>query len=454
MEVLVLAIKGFYLFPHPPIVIPEIGRGEEKKIQSTYNSMDRLAQEIGAISPKTIILISPHGAMFQDGVSLLYGETVTGNFGNFGLASIDFENSIDLELTKLIYDLALDSEIPIIKADKEFLKSYNSSFELDHGTMVPLYFIDKYLKDYKIVHITYAPLSEDKLYKFGKLIYEASKNTASILIASGDLSHRLKHSGPYGYNPDGPIFDKSILHLLETGHVESILNMDSNLVENAGECGMRSILILLGAMDSFDFKGELLSYEDTFGVGYGVMKFKTNSLKEENPYVRLAKDNLTHYLNTGKSIETVPDYVTNEMKNEAKGVFVTLYKGEFLRGCIGTIFPATNSIYEEILRNSVQAGLYDPRFREVEVDELKDLKYSVDILDSPQPATIADLDPKNYGIILTSGHKKGLLLPNLDGVDTAEKQIEITKQKAGIRKNENFTIERFKVTRHEENSND
>lgn len=454
MEEIVLAIKGFYLFPHPPIVIPEVGRGEEKKIQSTYNSMDSLAQEIGVKSPKTIILISPHGPMFRDGISLLYGESVSGNLGNFGVPTVEFESNIDLELTNSIYDLAVQNEIPVIKADQKFLKSYNSSYELDHGAMVPLYFINKYLKNYKLVHITYAPLSESLLYEFGRLISDASKNLDSIIIASGDLSHRLKDSGPYGYNPDGPKFDNSILQLLEIGDVDSILNMDRDLVENAGECGMRSILILLGAMDGFDFKGEILSYEDTFGVGYGVMKFQTNDLEKENPYVRLAKDNLTHYLNTGKSLETMPDYVTDKMKNQTKGVFVTLYKDEFLRGCIGTIFPATNSIYEEILRNSVQAGIYDPRFREVQIDELGDLQYSVDILDSPEPATVTDLDPIHYGIILTSGHKKGLLLPNLQGVDTVEQQIEITKEKAGIRNNESFSIERFKVTRYEEISND
>ena len=141
------------------------------------------------------------------------------------------------------------------------------------------------------------------------------------------------------------------------------------------------------------------------------------------------------------------------MKNEKRGVFVTLYKDGSLRGCIGTIFPTTDSIYEEIIRNSIQAAIYDPRFRKVEIHELEDLVYSVDVLDSPQPATMDDLDPKNYGIILTSGHKKGLLLPNLEGVDRVEDQVKITKSKAGIEEGEKFSIERFKVTRYEENSN-
>ena len=448
-----MSINGFYLFPHPPIVLPEVGKGEEKKIISTYNSMDKLAQEIGEKAPKTIIIISPHGSMFRDAISLLYGENIRGNMGQFGAPEVFFNKNIDQDLTDKIYDLSLSENIPVIKSDESILKQHNSSFKLDHGTMVPLYFIDKYYKDYKLVHITYAPLSDEKLFEFGKILFEASKEENTILIASGDLSHRLKENGPYGFNSDGPKFDEKVLELLKEGSVSTLLNMDKCLVENAGECGMRSILILVGAMNSMGFKGDLLSYEDTFGVGYGVMKFDINNNEEENPYVRLARENLTHFLKTGNILENIPYYVLAEMKEEKKGVFVTLYKDGNLRGCIGTIFPTTDSICEEIIRNSIQAGIYDPRFRSVTLDELSYIEFSVDVLDSPEASIMENLDPINYGIILTSGNKKGLLLPNLDGVGTVQQQIKITKDKAGIKDKEDYSIERFKVTRYKENSN-
>lgn len=415
--------------------------------------MDLLSQEIGAKSPKTIILISPHGSMFRDSISLLYEESVLGDLGGFSAPDIKFNKKIDKDLTDKLYDLSMERNIPIVKSNKSSLKSYSSTFELDHGAMIPLYFIDKYYKDYNIVHITYAPLENSKLYEFGKLIKEATKDSNTVLIGSGDLSHRLKDSGPYGYHPDGPIFDKKVLDFLQIGDKEALLDMDKTLIQNAGECGMRSILILIGAMDDYDFKGQLLSYEDTFGVGYGVMKFDLNSEKE-NPYVRLARENLSHYLKTGTPLNIVPSYITDEMKIEQKGVFVTLYKHGALRGCIGTIFPTTNSIYEEIIRNSIEAGISDPRFKSVEMDELKDISFSVDILDSPKAAKLEDLDPKKYGIILSTRFKKALLLPNIQGVDTVEEQIQITKDKAGIRQNEKFNIESFKVTRYEGNSND
>lgn len=448
-------MNSFYLFPHPPIVVPEVGGSEVKKIQDTYDSLDLLGREIVEKEPSTIILVSPHGSMFRDAISLLYEDSISGDLASFRAPEVTFKKDINLELTDRIYNLASEENIPIIKANKKLLKSFNSGFSLDHGAMIPLYFIDKYYKDYNIVHITYAPLKDTDLYKFGKIIQEASKDFNALFIASGDLSHRLKDSEPYDYHPAGEEFDKEILGLLEDGDKNSILNMDKDLIQNAGECGFRSILILIGAMDDLDFEGELLSYEGTFGVGYGVMRFKIkDNPKEENPYVALARDNLSHFLKTGKNLEQIPSYVTEEMKKQKRGVFVTLHKGGNLRGCIGTFLPATDSIYEEIKRNSIEAGLYDPRFRSVSLAELDDIHFSVDILDRPEPAKIKDLDPKEYGIILTSGRKRGLLLPNLEGVDTVEEQIRITKQKARIRDGENFSIERFKVTRFEEGLND
>lgn len=456
LEVHVLAVNSFYLLPHPPIIIPDVGGEEVKKIQATYDSMKQIGREIGEKSPDTIILISPHGNMFRDAISLLYEESVAGNLGDFGAPQVEFNKNINLQLTDKIVDLAEKHNIPVVQSNKKMLESYNATFKLDHGAMVPFYFIDQYYKDYNILHITYGPLKDGDLYKFGKLIQQATKDLNVSIIASGDLSHRLKDSGPYDYHPDGPKFDTRILSLLESGNKDSILNMNKNLIANAGECGMRSILILIGAMDSYKFKGQLLSYEGTFGVGYGVMKFhidenpKEETSNKSNPYVRLARDNLSHFLNTGNILEDIPSYVTHNMRTEKKGVFVTLYKDGNLRGCIGTIFPTTNSLYEEILRNSIEAGLYDPRFMDVKKDELKEISFSVDILDRPEPAIISDLDPKQYGIILSSRGKRALLLPNLQGVDTVEEQVEITKQKAGIRKDEDFTIERFKVTRFEE----
>lgn len=467
-----MSLNGFYLLPHPPIVVPEVGRGEEKKIENTTKSFEAIAKDIAGKAPNTIIIVTPHGTMFQDYIALAYEDEISGSFKDFRAPNVSMELKINKELTSKIYELAYGERIPSVMATNDILKKYNTSVFLDHGCMVPLYFINKYYKEYKIVHITYAALSDIELYRFGMNVTKAVEelNENAVFIASGDLSHRLREDGPYGYNPAGEKFDKELLNNLKDGNVEGVFSIDKDTVYNAGECGRRSVAVLLGTLEGKKFKGEILSYEGTFGVGYGVMKLEafsndTSKLKElerirkdeyeskkqeKDPYVKLARESLTQYLTTGEAIEEIPDYVTEEMRNLKRGVFVSLKKFGDLRGCIGTIFPVTDNIAEEIIRNAIEAGLNDPRFYEVGKDELVDIDFSVDVLDEPESATREELDPKKYGVIVTHGRKKGLLLPNLEGVNTVEEQLEIALEKADIDSHEDYTIEKFMVTRHKE----
>ncbi len=337
--------------------------------------------------------------------------------------------------------------------------------------MVPLYFINKYYKDYKLVHITYSILNDIDLYKFGVAISLTAKNLnrKTIVIASGDLSHKLSNTGPYEYSPQGKKFDKEFLDKLKSGDALSIFNMDKCMVEEAGECGLRSVNILIGTMDKYKFKGELLSYEGTFGVGYGVMKFKTygndesvldkliesknynfnKKIANANPYVKLARESLNSYYLYNKILEPSIE-LPKEMINEKHGVFVSLKKYGQLRGCIGTIFPTTESVAEEIIRNAIQAATEDPRFMKVTKDELKDLDISVDVLTDPIKAVKEELDPKKYGVIVKKGYKRGLLLPDLEGVDTVDYQLQIACEKAGIDYDSEYEIEKFEVIRYKE----
>ncbi|MBS4538603.1 AmmeMemoRadiSam system protein A [Clostridium sp. D2Q-11] len=465
-----MSINGFYLLPHPPIVVPEVGRGEEMKIIDTYRSMQRIGNEIKTKSPDAIILITPHGSMFRDALSISYGEDIQGDLSDFGVPDVSMNVNIDISLADKIHDLAVDKEIPIVKSNASLLNEYDSSFKLDHGAIVPLYFINKYYTDYNIIHITYAPLSDMELYKFGMVLSEAleAMDVNALMIASGDLSHRLKDEGPYDYSPYGKQFDKEFLKLLEKGDTLGLLNMNKEVINNAGECGRRSVVIMLGALDKYQFQGELLSYEGTFGVGYGVMEFSfdnddnskldsildrkrksyENRVKNSNPYVRLARENLTHYLKTGSRLTELPSYITDDMKNKQRGVFVSLKKEGELRGCIGTIFPTTESIAEEIIRNSIEAGIYDPRFFSVEKDELEDIDFSVDVLTKPEPTTKSELNPKEYGVIISKDTRSGVLLPDLEGVDTVDQQLSIVLKKAGIDENEDYDIKKFEVIRY------
>jgi AmmeMemoRadiSam system protein A len=168
--------------------------------------------------------------------------------------------------------------------------------------------------------------------------------------------------------------------------------------------------------------------------------------KELHPVVKLAKDTVESYVRTGE-IPSLPKELTPEMKGKA-GVFVSIHKYGELRGCIGTFEPARNNVAEEIIANAISSATRDPRFPPMEASELDELEYSVDILTSPEPVRDKGwLDPKKYGIIVESGLRRGLLLPDLEGVDSVEEQIRICRLKAGIASDEPVNLYRFEVKR-------
>ena len=168
---------------------------------------------------------------------------------------------------------------------------------------------------------------------------------------------------------------------------------------------------------------------------------------KESAYVKLARETIENYVKQGKII-TPPPNLPEEMINQKTGVFVSLKKFGDLRGCIGTFMPTQKNIAQEVIKNAISAAVDDPRFSPVNVSELEDLSISVDVLSAPEEVKdISQLDPKKYGVIVSSGYKKGLLLPDLEGVDTAEYQIDIAKRKAGIYPDEKVELYRFEVKR-------
>ncbi|XMB85222.1 AmmeMemoRadiSam system protein A [Mycoplasmatota bacterium WC44] len=462
-------IIAYYAMPHPPIIIPEVGRGQEEKIKETSDACNKVADEISNIEPDTIIIVTPHGPVFGDAIALSYESKIKGNLGKFRASDIAYELDINLGLTKKIMDYSKSENILTVGLTEESAATYGINYELDHGTIVPLYFIHKKYPHYKIVHITYGMLSQIELYNFGIQIKKAVEDcdTNAVFIASGDLSHKLLEEGPYNYSPHGEKFDNELVSLLEKGNVVDVFNMSHTTIKEAAECGLRSYYVMLGAMNNLEIKGNLLSYEGPFGVGYCVFNFSTSKskknvydqlvdyienryndkLKNEDPYVRLARESLIHYLEKGNYID-IPSYVTDELKEVKRAVFVSLKKEGNLRGCIGSTSPTMENVAKEIIKYAVEAGVRDPRFLPVRIEELKMIDFSVDILTEPRKATRDELDPKKYGVIVRSGLKSGLLLPDLEGVESIEHQLDIVLQKAGIDSYDEYSIEKFEVLRH------
>ena len=439
-------VIGGFLMPHAPILIEEIGRGEEKKSQKTVEAMKKIASDIEEQRPETIVIVTPHGNLFRDAISINLNEKLYGDFHQFGNKNLQFSSLNDLKLANKISSLAEDKDIKTYTFSKESADKYNINHELDHGVLVPLYFIRKKYLDFKLVHINYALFSGEKLYEFGKLIKKASEllERKILVIASGDLSHRLSKESYSGYSPKGEKFDRQLITFLKDNKFEEIVNFDNNLAEEAGECGLRSIQTILGVFEDLKVDTEVYSYEGPFGVGYGCVKFEV-----VDEYVKLAKESIKHFIETGEKLKLPENLKSNDFYSKKAGAFVSLKKDGDLRGCIGTIFPTKESLGKEIIENSVSAAFRDPRFYPVNKEEIEEIEYSVDVLEKPEEVKdISKLDPNIYGVIVTKGSRKGVLLPKLEGVETVDKQLNIVLRKAGIEKDEDYVVERFKVTRH------
>lgn len=465
-------IISSYIFPHPPIIVPEVGKGNEIKASATISAVKKAAETIGDEKPDTIIITTPHAPVFQDYIYISFSPVLAGDFGRFGSRHPRLEFTNNTDMAERIAKQANREGISCGGLEENIVRRYRLSTELDHGALVPLYFIAKQTDCFKLVHISISGLPLIEQYKFGMCIKRAvlETNERVVFIASGDMSHRLSHDGPYGYSEKGKEFDELVVRSVKSADVERLLSLDKNFCESAGECGLRSFIIMFGALDGCKLEPEVLSYEGPFGIGYMVArigidghdagrqvieKVEKKIAKHiedlrtgESVYVKLARLALETYVREGRII-SVPDGLPGEMLEKRAGAFVSLKKYGQLRGCIGTTAPTRKNLAEEIIHNAISAGTRDPRFDGVEPNELDKLVYSVDVLKEPEAIkSIEELDVKKYGVIVRSGYRSGLLLPDLEGVDTPEKQVSIALQKAGIRPDENYTMERFEVVRY------
>ena len=437
-----MSIVGAFVMPHPPLIFPEIGRGEETKIQKTIDSCREVARQIAGLKPDTIVLTSPHSVMYEDYIHISPGKDARGDMSRFNVPQVGIHVQYDEEFVR---NLELAAKAAGVHAGTRGERDPG----LDHATLIPLRFLEEQNISYKLVRIGISGLSAEQHVKFGRCIAKVANESGKrvVMLASGDLSHKLTVDGPYGYAKEGPKFDRLVTEAFRTSDFTGLLRMPVSISEPAGECGLRSFLIMAGALEGMEVEGKLLSYEGPFGVGYAVASFLPKG--ERDPYVRLAQYVAENYVKSGRKI-TLPDWVPTEMKQKKAGVFVSIKKNGQLRGCIGTIAPTTGSIAEEIMRNAIASSSEDPRFLPIHPNELSDLTFSVDILGEPEPVTaIYKLDPKRYGVIVSKGQRRGLLLPNLEGIDTVEEQLDIALRKAGISDNEGFAIERFEVVRHQ-----
>ncbi len=452
------------IVPHPPIILPQIGQGQEREIRATTAAYREIARRVRELSPETIVIISSHATSYADYFHISPGKKARGDMKRFGAEQVQVNAVYDEAFALALERNAKRAGLPAgTKGEREKA--------LDHGTIIPLSFLAERELPCEVVRIGLSAMDAAEHYRLGKCIKKTAEELDRdvVVIASGDLSHKLLESGPYGFHPSGPVFDRLSTEAMAEGDFLKLMTLDSTLCEDAAECGLCTFWALAGTLDRLNVKSELLSYEGPFGVGYTVAAFTPEGTNEnrafdvlyqraererlgavragEDAYVQLARQTIESFVRSGE-VPDLPDDLPEEMKTRA-GVFVSLKIAGKLRGCIGTISAATENIAHEIVKNAISACSDDPRFDPVCADELERITYSVDVLGNAERIdSIEQLDAKRYGVIVTSGYRKGLLLPNLEGVDTVEEQLKIAKRKAGIPEYERCRMERFEVVRH------
>ena len=432
--------------PHPPIMVPDVGGEAIIDVRESIAAMAEFTARVIASGAKTVVIISPHAPLEADCFVAYTAPTLHGDFSRFHAPECQFTTSADLELLNAIAENA---------AKEGFVVTRVAGSVLDHGTAVPLYFLIENGWHGKVVALGYSFLSNENHRQFGESIRNAIDELGRpvAFIASGDLSHRLKPEAPAGFDPNAHIFDEEVVEAIRANSPERIVQIDHNLRRLAGECGYRSMLVAIGAGEKLDRRCELLSYEAPFGVGYMVAQLTNVRSQPRDPKVlpALARQAVETFVTHGDVM--TPERNESGILAARAPCFVSLktHDGE-LRGCVGTIEPVKDTLASELIANAISAATQDPRFPAVSQEELANLRYSVDVLLPAEPATLDQLDPRVYGVIVEDefGERRGLLLPDIPGVDGARQQVEIAARKAGIPRGAPVRISRFKVERYRE----
>jgi len=257
------------IVPHPPLLIPAIGGRDLERVRSTKEGMERLARTLAGLQPDVLVMISPHTPLFRDAFTVKAAPELEGSFAAFGRPQVRIAKRNDLQLAKHLAEKAAEKGVPLVLLESSRGRWLDRGEELDHGLLVPLYYLDQQLET-PIVSLSISALGYQDHFRLGRLVREACQDTGrrAVFVASGDLSHRLIKGAPAGYSPRGAEFDRRIAEMASSGDFDALYDLEEDLVEEAGECGLRSIHTMWGALKNGSLENEVLSYEGPFGVGY------------------------------------------------------------------------------------------------------------------------------------------------------------------------------------------
>jgi len=432
-----------------PVVAGQFYPGSPGELSSMIEKM--VDEEAG--KEEVIGLISPHAGYVYSG--MVAGATISrikfkDTFIIIGPNHTGYGKPFSIMTAGIwktpLGDIEIDSALAErILALSRYLEEDFEAHRAEHSIEVQLPFLQYFRPEIKLVPIIITHASGDVYREIGRAIAEATKemNRETVIIASSDMTHY--ESAKAAREKDTRAIE-AILDLDEDELLKRVREMDISMCGYAPAASLISAARELGATEA-----ELVRYQnsgDVSGDYSAVVGYAGIIIRKRNmsPLTRLAKETVEKYIREGRPPELAE--LTPEMEEQA-GVFVSIHKLGELRGCIGTFEPMENNVAEEIITNAISSATRDPRFPQVMPDELKYLDYSVDVLTQPEPVEDKEqLDPKKYGIIVESGWRRGLLLPDLEGVNSVEHQIDICRQKAGIEPDEPVVLYRFEVKRH------
>lgn len=249
--------------PHPPIMVPEVGGEMISEVHASIEAMREMVERVIKCDAETVVLISPHAPLDARAFVAYSDPHLWGDFRRFRAPQTSINFPLDIEIFASIKQVAAEDDLTVVPLE---------GFEVDHGTSVPLYFLQHFGWDGHVVALGYSFLSNEEHMRFGACVRRAveKQNRRVAFIASGDLSHRLTPEAPAGYHPDAHLFDKQVISNIISSQPTRIADIDKDLIKLAGECGYRSMLVALGVLQTLQPRCELLNYEAPFGVGYMV----------------------------------------------------------------------------------------------------------------------------------------------------------------------------------------
>ena len=421
------------LVAHPPILLPEVGGDESQRVRATAQAMHELDGMLSSIAAETMIVVSPHSPTSFTSIPVRRSAIVTGDLGRFRAPHVRLEARVDTELAETVLQAA---------PRDGFSLSWSDDGELDHGVVVPLCSLPRTFDAKRCLVLGVSGWPVKRFIEFGAWLHRQLSHRSAVMIASGDLSHRLTSQAPYGFRPEGRVFDELVIDALRDQDWRRIEDANPALVEEAGECGLRPLAMLLGAAKEAGLGSRVLSYEGPFGVGYPVVAFTPASSAFD--LQEIGRRAISTYLQSRQLIEP-PNPIPRELQAPS-AVFITLRRNGELRGCLGSMAPTEPTAAHEMIRYSVAAAVRDPRFEPVRLDEVPALSITAQLLDQPEVVTdLGMLDPANYGLIIRAYGRHALLLPNIDQVKTAEEQLSLACEKAGLSRYAPLRIERFRT---------